>query len=340
MNRDETVLPRELDARLTGGPILPSSRARTLERIRDSIRHGGQPRRPRVRPSVLFACGALAAVLVVSILGRFADRSGAPPTVDEVVAPQAALAVAPERAQPPCASQGPSGRLDLVGSCSIRLDDPSLTIASAGSSSLRVEARTITLERGWVVFDVDAVTSGPPVRVRVAAGVVEVVGTRFSVFQDETRGHIELVEGTIWFEDLHGTRTLLEAGGRYAWEHGEARHTPGIDPASAPPPDVRASAPSRRTSGNATAGRPSLDTIARLRAKGRYAEALALIEGLSAGTQERRMLEVLHYEAGTILDDGLEDRQAACRHWAEHRRRFGLGRYRQDVEDRLVACAP
>ena len=349
-------LARELDAHLARRPASASTRARTLARIRETHR----PRRPRLRSTLVFASGALAAALVLIGLGTLQREPG--PTT-----PVVAVDTDAPRQQPPpridaapsatsCASRSGADGWILEGVCSLRLEDPALTIASVGTSKLRAEGHRITVDEGWIVFDVEPVDGPQPVQVAVATGVIEVLGTRFSVYQDERRGHVELVEGRIRFVDDHGGAAIvLEPGQRHGWErHGTpqpdaARDSEATDePVEAQPqrrgpdgtqPTDPPEPPISRADDDAVASRPgSLDDIGRLRAKGQYAAALALIERLTDDAEDRRTREVLHYEAGTILDDALHDPRA-CAHWAEHRRRFADGRYHDEVQRRLEDCS-
>ena len=72
--------------------------------------------------------------------------------------------------------------------------------------------------------------------------------------------------------------------------------------------------------------------VTELRAQRQYRAAVSLLRGALAERWDKRTREVLSYELGTILSTQLPDRQAACRHWAEHREQFPAGRYARAVE--------
>jgi len=339
---DDFPLARELDARLTRSTAgLDGPRARTLARI-----HAGRSRDgARLRPSLVFALGAVAAAVVIVVLGRLWPPTSETPVVVQAdppsgrQTPTAPVEPSPEPPPPTCASRSGTDGWTLEGACSLELSDPALTIASVGTSKLRVDGRRVTVDEGWVVFDVEPVDGPEPVRVGVATGTIEVLGTRFSVYQDALRGHVELVEGRIRFVDAHTRAAIvLEPGQRHGWTHGlpsppEQTKDDTPSPLPSPPHSSKRTAPSEP---DAPAG--SLDDIARLRARGDYTGALKLIRRLTKITKDQRVREVLHYEAGTIIDDVQDDDDRACAHWAEHQRQFTDGRYRAEVARRVEQC--
>jgi len=319
-------LARQLDAKLTEGAT-PGSLKQLLARGTVSRRTS-----PRVRPPVLVALGVVVGVVASAI------------TFTPDATPEDSLAVAPvvtpvEAALGDCVRPGAEGVLELPAACTWQSTSPALEVVSMGNSRLRVEGEEVFVLDGWVVFDVDPVREGPPVRIGVSEGTIEVIGTRFSVYQDHSRGHVELVEGRIrWLPRSVGEEVAdpveLDPGDRFAWgapsrslatgvAEGEAQVAQGERAGAGEP-------------GRAPKTPKSIDDIGRLRAKGRYLEALVLARDLARKTRDPRTREVLHYEAGTLIEGPLGDAGAACEHWREHLSRYPTGRYAESVTHRLA----
>jgi len=216
--------------------------------------------------------------------------------------------------------------VELEGPCTWRSSDPAMTVSSIGSSRLRTAEGVVRIESGWLVFDVDPVTDRLPVQLAVSVGIIEVIGTRFSIYQDAVRGHVELVEGKIRLIQPTGAVTELEPGDRFAWE--------GSNEAQAHARHDRRQASKRPP--KPAADETSISDIARLRIEGRYLDALDLARRLGAQTKDRHVQEVLNYEVGTIIEEPLNDASAACRHWQRHLSLFPAGRYDERVRDRLA----
>ncbi|MEM9455077.1 MAG: FecR domain-containing protein [Myxococcota bacterium] len=344
MSTRERSLPRTLDAKLTEGPIPPGSKQRTLARIRG----GARPPHVQARGSAWAALGVAAGATVVSLLWwarATPESSSAEPTI----------AARPR----PCATPDETGHLQIGGGCTVTLDDPKLTIASWGQSMLRTSPGPLVFESGWVVFDVEPVNEGPPVRIELRSATLEVLGTRFSVYQDDVRGHVELVEGRLRVIEHSGHELILEPGDRHAWTNAPPLPEPDLTPPPITAPSSLPAKPARTPSASppgprktARAAAPvqpapqpaptlpeqrstSLEEIGRLRARGRYRDAVKLIDTLLAAKPGHHASMVLHYEAGTILQDALVDADAACEHFQTHRKRFPNGQYDADVIRRL-----
>ena len=347
MSNHERSLPRTLDAKLTERPIAPGAKQRTLARIRA----GARPPQVQARGAAWTALGVAAGAAVVSLLW-WARATPEPSPAEPTVA-----------AQPrPCATPDETGHLQIEGGCTVTLDDPKLAIASWGRSTLRTSEGPLAFEAGWVVFDVEPVAEGPPVRIELRSATLEVLGTRFSVYQDEIRGHVELVEGRLRVIEHSGRELILEPGDRHAWTNTPPIPEPPVTtpPVTTPPsplakptrtPPMRPPDP-RRTARAAPPLDPeprpqpqpalpeevptiSLDEIGRLRARGQYRDAVQLIDTLLRAKPGHHASMVLHYEAGTILQDALGDADAACEHFQAHRQRFPNGQYDDDVIRRL-----
>lgn len=250
-------------------------------------------------------------------------------------------AVTPASGLPDCVRPRGDGTIGLSGTCAWPLASPAMTVASFGDASVRVEGDVVTVLDGWLVFDVERVQEGAPsVRVGVAGGMIEVLGTRFSVYQERTRGHVELVEGRIRMLEHSGVASTLSPGDRFTWHSvASAELQTAVErlPSAAAPDGQVTSRP--RTPRRAS---EPIREIAALRAEGRYLEALDLARRWASDSRSARTREVLHYEAGTLIEGPMGDASAACRHWREHLARYPKGRYTEQVALRLarLGCPP
>jgi transmembrane sensor len=224
---------------------------------------------------------------------------------------------------------------------------------SSGSFTLRREAEQIRLVEGEVTLDVQPRPSGvTPVRIRVSHGIIEVLGTRFTLIQRRDGGSVTLYRGTIRFLSTDGRSTQLSPTQTLAWplppEETTAPVPLPVPPAvtvepsadlpvkTAPVPPAAAVEPSA-----ARPGKPAVDSgdgldtllerIFALRSRGLFREAAtelrsALREQRSASDDER-----LSFELGSILTYQLRAADEACAHWAAHRQRFSPGHYEPEV---------
>jgi hypothetical protein len=288
-------------------------------------------------PVPLLVTGAVAAAALVTgwSLARTIPRSERPPV---------AQMAAPIPVEPGCQTRTDADTIELDGFCRHPLEG--LAVETSGTARIRRLPNGVEMVSGWATFDVEPVRSGAPVEVVVSDGRIEVLGTRFVVFQGPGRGHVDLVEGSIRFVPEDGEPTILEPGERFTWGDLAA---PNEEPSIERPDAADEAPPPVATRGRVRPGPPApprqtepvdvpLDRIASLRAAGRYAEAVELIRTIDATRLDPRTAEVLSYEEGTILQDHLRHDAAACRHWDHHLRRFPRGRYRDRVQTRRAGC--
>jgi transmembrane sensor len=304
-----------------------------------------------------FAVGAVAASVVFWAL--YADRQQRP---EASIAEDGVRVLADA-----CRVSREGTKLDLSTGCRVGLGG--VRVEAAKESRLERAPEGLRLLFGLASFEVDHVRPGePPVRVLVSGGAIEVLGTRFVVFEGGGRGHVDLIEGRIRFVAASGEVTAIEPGRRHVWSSAppvEARAPPAPAPlvASPPPPppaqkrELRA-APSARESpppppaepaeaaseGPEPSARPDpkelasgLERAGRLRALGRHREAISVLESLeSRGWDDHRTREVISFEIGRILDDHSGDRTLACRRWLGHRSDFPGGRYASEVDQAIA----
>ena len=219
----------------------------------------------------------------------------------------------------------------------VRLELTRGAVAAHGEQELR-------LLRGKTTFSVQPVKEGgAPVRVRVSHGVIEVLGTRFTIWQDRGRGRVLLQEGAIQFRAQGGRVIKLSPGQELRWPlvpgpASTSTSTSTSTSKSKSTSTARSTASSSRKPGRAPAKKakpppPPFDTgalverVERLRLQGRYGEAARALSLALPRISDRVMRERLSFELGAILSDQLQDRAAACRHWERHLRAHGRARY-------------
>lgn len=303
----QTALPGEVDRRL---------RARLISR-------------PASKPlrTLLLAGAGLCAVGVALALGLTPRATQVPAEVRVdayvLIAPSADLkfSVGPDRVIEISSGQG-----SLVSA----EDGERLTVIAP--AKLRRDATGVRVLSGKVEFAVKKRSSGQPLaRVQVSHGTIEVLGTRFTVSQQDAQGSVTLHEGEIRFTDLSGNSRALAPGDELGWPLAavapapvEVPEPPRVEPA--PKSKAAALAPIRFRDPE-----DLLQQVDVLRSRREFPEAVRyLTHGLTTplrpATRER-----FSYELGSILTYQLSDARRACRHWAEHLRRYPDGRYRTEV---------
>jgi hypothetical protein len=210
----------------------------------------------------------------------------------------------------------------------VTVDAPSTLARLEGGDGLAVR-------RGQVTFDIDpARPAARVVRVAVSGGVIEVLGTRFTVVEEGDRGEVTLHRGSIRFVPEQGAPRTLSPGDSHRW--GEARASlDATDGAPAEAPPEATPRPPRRPKVVAKTHRDTLapqdlSRLRELRRLGRHDDALAHLKRLSRKDLDPTTLEILNYERGEIL--GLQGKtEAACAHWTRHLRAYPKGAYRREV---------
>ena len=331
-------------------------------RVRRMLHEGPTRLVPVRKIRVALAYVALGAAIALIVQGA-RDRM----TADRA-APVANQSLAPTSPTAECTVRNGQDDALFSGRCLLELKTAS--IRTEPNTEIRQTATHLEMVRGKAWFEVAPVAPAlPPVRVRVAGGVIEVIGTRFVVEQGPNEGSVHLVEGKIRFTAAAGSTSVLRPGERFQWSNAPNVPLPETAPpsvASAPianappaPPSgephpmrtttretplttaVPSAAPvaSDHAREGAHAGgllaRDAVERVISLRARGRYREAMAALEELHHLHLDARTAEVLSFEEGNILEH-LDDAAATCRHWRQHLARFASGPYREVVEKKLV----
>jgi transmembrane sensor len=332
-------------------------------RVRASIeQHQAEPRRARLPGLAL----ALAAAAVVAVLTIFALR--APSQLGEF---QVALGSDDLEAHV-------RGGVVEIERGATTLVDPTTgaTLETVGPVALRREPSGVRVVRGRTNISVPRRAAGAvPVNILVSHGVIEVMGTAFSVVQGPSEGSVLLREGRIQFRG-EGRALTLRPGERLSWPlraslppASSASSLP--EPSLSPAPGVKPSPsaefsprpfaeplPSGRTptialpstsppsspsvpngAASASPAEALLDRVEALRGRHQFeAAARELERGIPA--QPRAVRERLSFELGSLFTHQIHDKRRACAHWAAHERNFRGGRYREEVarSQRALGC--
>jgi len=308
-------------------------------KVRERLRERSHRRSPR-RALALVALGATGAALAAAVLlivfrdrGSEGSRVGgllvadATPTFRAVVA--AHTGVVDIR----------SGRATLVD------EDLHASLVVRERVQLR-RRRGLEIMRGTVVVRVDKRRPRQaPAELRVSHGRIQVMGTRFTVVQGPTRGHVTLHEGAIRFASDDGRSVAVRVGETLGWPLPQERRPVAREVREgviAPPPRDRG--PRRESPQPPPQTFEAIQQrIAALRSRGRYEEAVREIAGaLDERSYSQRARETLSFELGSMLTNQLADRQRACAHWARHLRRYERGRYAVEIAQarRRLRCTP
>ncbi len=247
------------------------------------------------------------------------------------------------------AEEGGAVRIASTG-CGLR-DDALGSLATAlGPAMVRRTGDGLEVLSGTVELEVDHDhPRAGPYRVRVSQGWIEVLGTHFTVVQGAVGGAVSLQRGSIRFRADDGRVVMLAPGESLGWP----LPAPALAPAPASlsvtprlPPSPPVVAPKPRTwqgPPSSTAASPParsepvasteslLAELAELRARGRYEEAVRLLDAALREERVPASRERLSFELGSILTRQIRDPRRACAHWRQHVAAFPLGRYEREV---------
>jgi hypothetical protein len=345
---------RAADRALSATTLSSAARERIGDSLRTAANRAPRPRSAILGPAIAFALGGAAVWLLLP--------GGAEPAAPRPEAQPAVRAAGFTWEGSRCSATERDGGLSLDGWCRVSMERIGLSISSRRQAELVRLDDGVRLAAGSAEFEVAHREGGPPVQVRVSAGIIEVTGTRFIVEQERGGGHVDLLEGSIRFRAVDGSVTPVQQGTRFAWVDRSVAAPPVAEApvAEAPvPAPSGAEAPVAAPSGSAPpvaappvpvedrsriAPRPMLpaeaaagviERVQALRAERRYQEAVELLRQERARSWEHRTAEILSFEEGDLLER-VGDERAACLHWRAHQARFRGRRYRQPI-DRALA---
>lgn len=320
--RDFAAALARYDAAVRAAPLPRGPLTRLLGRRRAR-------RRPSARRVMLlaFASSAVAAVVALVAVRHSAHESVIGFSGFSIQGPSPGFSLQPL-----------AGDAIEVTSGSARLVDRAadVTLAVRAGTRLGHRDRDVLLLRGHLDVSVHKRPRVRPVRIAVSHGVIEVVGTRFSLEQRSDGGELVLHEGTVRFVPTEGRQVLVHAGGRLRWPVvDEPPPRPPLDRPAAVPKSV-APRPVERAVGPRP---PPLDTgkllreLDALRVQHRYRRLAARIEQALPLLEDQALAESLSYELADVTARELRLPGRACRRFAWHARRFPRGRYAELVRE-------
>lgn len=322
---------RTLDAALERRELSREGR----ERIGHSLEQRALERRFATRlrwwPVLAFAAGALVMAMLLRS-GSERTRGGDAPERVEVVVPTDVEGPTIAESETPthhCAVPTPGGGELAVGECVV---GDGVRISALIGSRYEWATDRVELLAGELLFEVES-RPGHPLLVIVGEAAIEVIGTRFVVHREPTRGWISLLEGQVRVRVGEQAAVDVRVGEQLEWSPPEP--SVEIDPAPDPAP---ATAPA--TAPDLASVRPAqdqglaelLEEVAGLRRRGEYQAA---VDRLRAGERKdwsARARQLVSYEIGTLLERQLQDFDAACRHWETHLQRHKDARHQAIIE--------
>lgn len=253
-------------------------------------------------------------------------------------------------------AEGPS--LVVEGDCALVTPRTGITVEVSGAAQISATDDGVAVTRGSMTFDVEPRARRR--RIAVSGGVIEILGTRFEVQESGSSGSVHLVHGSIRFVGTDGRTVLMKPGESLRWPlepeadataapPAPTEVTPSEQPSEEPaePTTEPAPVPSELPSATATTApsaalpprpRDLMAEIAKLRSQGRFEEAAELLREVGPLPAEDR--ERLSYERGAMLTYRLDQKDAACAHWAAHEAQFPDGTYAIEVSlaKRKLGC--
>jgi hypothetical protein len=305
--------------RALAGRGMPSEAS---ERVRQHLAREATGRRFQARmrwwPVLAFAAGAalMAVLLIEGPSHPIAERDDTGADIEPL--PDLAVETPTIVAQDCDAFDPGSHRLE-AGDC-VQADG--IEVSALIPSTIEREGDRVQVSEGEVVFEVESRAEHP---LHVIAGTtdIEVVGTRFVVYQRAGEGWISMLEGRVRVREGEGAGVMLERGQRLEWSAVSEAEAEAIE-----------AAPTRREVEVKPADQglaELLDEVATLRRAGQFADAVDRLRDADPRGWTERSRQLVSYEIGTLLERQLRDSEAACEHWLAHRERFPDGRHDEIV---------
>ncbi|HSI03968.1 MAG: FecR domain-containing protein [Myxococcota bacterium] len=277
----------------------------------------------------------------------------------------------PQRNEQDCMREH-AGFIDIDPACRgpVSIERGGDVILAHAGAHLEESAQGMRVRHGKVSFVVQKRERGATMRVLVSHGAIEVVGTRFTVTQEDQGGKVKLEEGSIKFHWLGGDESTVVPGEELEWPP-RPKPTPvtlddipldaPVEVVAPPKPQAPAKAPrptppkppeapkeEKPEEQAAEADEPSgpmlmedvLKKMSTLRSQHRYREAVELLRAQSdrgdfSGLQQAR----LSFEIGLLLQDRMDDKAGACAQWKQHARRYPDDASHADrVQEYIRAC--
>jgi transmembrane sensor len=243
-----------------------------------------------------------------------------------------------------------SGALEVgEHGATLKVSELSTEIHARAGTRLRREGLGIRVMSGRADFVVQP-RRQEPVRVLVSGGVIEVVGTRFTVVQAGALGHVSLEQGVVRFVATDGRQVLMTPGSTVHWpEPAAVAPEEPAAPVSAEPAEAPRGKPARKLPERPpVAEEPPLPQpqllaeIEALRIRREWQRlTVRLAQALDAKVGEP-LRESLSYELCDVLVQHGDDLVRACGRIDEHLRRYPAGAYTKALQQSRgqLRCAP
>lgn len=324
---------RAIDEQLAEVPLPPALERRVMASVREPSTGSSR---------VLVGAAVLVAVVLAFALGLRSRpepapvaTSVSPPVEVPILVPTPIAPPAPRLAwagaltlDPQCDVASVGSELHVGGACRMTLAAPALAMETWSRTRLERSRDGVRVLAGEIQFAVEHVPAGAPrVRIDVAAGAIEVIGTRFAVVQEGDTGHVDLLEGAIAFVDREGAEHAVLPGRRLRWNDGRVVGT-----------RERPADPERHATATAHPDDDidaTLEQVAALRRAGRYRDAVDVLHRARRRIGDAHGAEILSFEEGTLREhDAMAP--AMCAFWRGHLARFPAGDYVGAVRSRIA----
>jgi hypothetical protein len=300
---------RTLDAAWAGSTLSPAADRHIRERMASEL----DTRPGRVGAPIVVAGACLALLFAWLVWPPPTTNPSTLPSMDEGPSRQASWQPIVPDAE--CAPRVDGSRLELSASCRFSFEDLAVRVSALDSTVLETTPDGLRMRSGRAIFDVAPRAEGRPFSVEVSRGRIDVLGTRFTVSQDEDGGSVVLLEGTIAFVRPDGSAAVLRPTERLGWDvDADVPAQAAQDQRRPPPPAPRE--PVQLEAAQAEPGPPPK---------------------VEPNAEDDTSDEELSYELGLFLD-GRGDQVKACRHWRHHVRRFFEGPYYKMAWKRFKAA--
>jgi len=321
--KDLVGLLREADAELQQQRLSPEADRRLRALVEGKQQRGW-------RPSLVLAPVAAAAVALL-VWALLPDQGTAPPARDRM----AGFSVVAGTAR----AQQKNVRC-LSTACTLAASDQRTRLQLSRGAVVRRQNRHIRVISGKATLDVKPRRRGPDgvLRVYVSHGHIQVLGTMFTVEQQAAGGgSVTLRRGAIRFVGHLGQVQDVAPGQTLTWPLSQPK-VAATPKEVEPPKPTKKARPARKLSEEEA---ESLhNKVGRLRSQNRWGKAAQVLRSALPRIKDRVTRERFSYELGAILTYELPDAAAACSHWKRHLRRYGPGRYGEEITQarRKAAC--
>ncbi len=347
MRRDFEEALKEAESSRSEATLRPGA----AYRLEQAILEGKVRRAPWAGRALALAGVAALAALATVVALQVSDSDEQTPAGVIAEAPVPQPAGQPEQVAEPAPGPAPAAAEERVLAAGTTWQTPErVTVVSQSRAVVARAPEGLRVVEGAAHFDVDTrAADEADVVVAVSHGLIQVLGTEFTVVQRDGGGEVTLHEGRIRFTHEDGTQVVMAPGDTVTWPRAEAEAEAEweveTEVAEVLPAPIPVPAPQRQVAPKPRAAPvdvPALiSRVETLRQQGRFEEAVGSLQGTLSGPLPDETHERLSYELGDILTFQLRDRARGCEVWSRHVARFGnSGRYAGAVKSaqRALGC--